>query len=75
MPFRADVFVTNYVGIPIFFVLWLGYKMAYHTRVIPASEVDLVTGLRAIDEEEQQYLVCEAAKGPQGTLRKMWESL
>lgn len=39
------------------------------------EEVDLTTGLRAIDEEEQRYLEQEAAKGPQSKLKQFWDSL
>jgi amino acid transporter len=55
--------------------LWAGYKLVYKTRVIPADKVDLITGLRAIDEEEKRYLADEATKGPQSKLRKFWDSL
>jgi yeast amino acid transporter len=75
IPFKADTFVTNYVGLPIFFFLWLGYKIYYKTKMIPAHEVDLVTGVRQIDEEEERYLAEEAAKGPRSTLQKLWDGL
>jgi amino acid transporter len=55
--------------------LWAGYKLFYKTSVISAEKVDLVTGLRAIDEEEERYLADEAAKGPQSKLAKCWDSL
>ncbi|KAF9464654.1 dicarbixylic amino acid permease [Collybia nuda] len=75
MPFKADTFVTSYIGIPIFFILWLGYKVMYKTSVIPSKEVDLITGLREIDEEENRFLADQAAKGPRSTLKKVWDSL
>ncbi|KAF8077993.1 dicarbixylic amino acid permease [Lyophyllum atratum] len=75
MPFKTDTFVTSYIGIPVFFVLWLGYKLIYRTRLIPLKEVDLVTGLRQIDEEEEKFLEMQAALGPRSTLKKLWDSL
>lgn len=39
-----------------FFVFWLGYKIFYRTKVIRPIEVDLITGKREIDEQEQKYL-------------------
>jgi len=75
IPFTTDVFVTNYIGLPIFFFLWLGYKLWYKTKVIPPHEVDLVTGIRQIDEEEEKFLAEEATKGPRTTLGKLWDSL
>ncbi|TFK42627.1 dicarbixylic amino acid permease [Crucibulum laeve] len=75
IPWRADNFVTNYVAVPIYFILWASYKFFMKTKVIPSEEVDLVTGLRAIDEEEERYLADEAAKGPQSRLKKLWNAL
>ena len=65
----------SYVAVPIFFFLWAGYKLFRKTRVIAPHNVDLVTGLRQIEEEEQKYLADEAAKGPQTRLGKLWDSL
>jgi amino acid transporter len=67
--------IRSYIGLPTFFVLWLGYKIAYRTKFIPSSKVDLVTGLRAIDEEEENFLADQAAKGPQSRWRNLWDSL
>jgi len=75
LPWKADNFVTSYIAIPIFLLLWAGYKVVYKTKAIPADKVDLVTGLRTIDEEEGRYLADEAAKGPRSKLRKFWDSL
>jgi len=75
MPWNAANFVTSYVAVPVFFFLWIGYKLVFRTRVILPQRVDLVTGLRAIEEEERKYLADEAAKGPQSKLRKLWDSL
>jgi amino acid transporter len=75
LPWNVANFITSYIAVPIFFVLWLGYKLIFKTRVILPKHVDLVTGLRAIDEEEEQYLEYEKAKGPQGRFRKIWDAL
>jgi amino acid transporter len=75
IPFHVDTFVTNYIGLPIYFFLWLGYKLYYKTRMIPPTHVDLVTGIRQIDEEEEKYLAEEATKGPRSFLGRMWDSL
>jgi len=75
IPFTVDTFVTSYVGLPTFFILWLGYKILYRTKLIPADKVDLVTGLRAIDEEEEKFLAEQAAKGPRTRWMKIWDSL
>ncbi|KAG1756833.1 dicarboxylic amino acid permease [Suillus paluster] len=61
-PFTSALFITSYLPIPLFFVLWLGYKLRYRTRVIPASKVDLITGKREIDEEEERFVLREKAR-------------
>jgi len=75
IPFKSDTFVTSYIGIPIFLVLWLGYRILYRSKLIPPKEVDLVTGLRQIDEEEEKFLEMQAELGPRGRWQKMWDSL
>ena len=65
----------SYIAIPIFLILWWGYKLTRKTKVIPPSEIDLVTGLRRIDDEEKKFLAEEAAKGPRTRWQKMWDSL
>ncbi|KAJ7905440.1 dicarbixylic amino acid permease [Mycena olivaceomarginata] len=75
MPFKADTFVTSYIGLPIFACLYGGYKVFYRTRQIPADKVDLVTGLKAIDDAEERYLLEEKARGPQSFVGKLWDSL
>jgi amino acid transporter len=52
----------SYLPIPLFGALWLGYKLRFGTRLIPASKVDLVTGKREIDEEEERFVLLEKAR-------------
>ncbi|KAF9030758.1 dicarbixylic amino acid permease [Panaeolus papilionaceus] len=75
IPWNAANFVTSYIAVPIFFFMWIGYKIMYRTKSIPLGEVDLITGLRAIDEEEEKYLREEATKGPRTRLQRIWDSL
>ncbi|GAB1517478.1 amino acid transporter [Rhizoctonia solani] len=51
------------------------YKIYYKTKVIPPREVDLITGKREIDEEEEQYLAQQAALGPRTWKQKLWDAL
>ncbi|CBQ73746.1 probable general amino acid permease [Sporisorium reilianum SRZ2] len=49
--FTASGFLTNYLGIPVFFVPWLGWKLWHKTKVVKLAEVDLDSGrLRKEDE-------------------------
>jgi len=75
IPWKVDSFLTNYIGIPVFFVFWLSYKLVKKTKVIPPEHVDLVTGIQEIDDEEKRYLLEEEAKGPQKWYKKLWDSL
>lgn len=52
-----------------------GYKIFYRTSLIPPAEVDLISGKREIDEEEEQYLAAQEAKGPQTWKQKLWDAL
>lgn len=65
----------SYIGIPIFLILWLGYKLVYRTRVIPPKDVDLVSGIRTIDEEEAKFVAEEKAKGPRSFAGRIWDSM
>jgi Amino acid transporters len=55
--------------------LWLGYKLTFKTKVIPPKHVDLVTGMRAIDDEEERFLAEQEALGPRSAIKKFWDSL
>ncbi|KAF9521130.1 hypothetical protein BS47DRAFT_1286143, partial [Hydnum rufescens UP504] len=65
MPWNKTNFVTSYIGFPVFFVLWIGYKIVFKTRVVPLKEVDLISGKRVIDDAEADYSQKKAAQGPQ----------
>ncbi|KAK7054938.1 amino acid transporter [Paramarasmius palmivorus] len=77
--FKVDTFVTSYIAIPTFVVMYIGYKVFRKTTVHPISEVDLVTGLKEIDEEERRYLAqhkAEAeARGPRTRWQKIWDNM
>jgi amino acid transporter len=75
IPFKSDTFVTSYIAIPIFFVLWAGYKLYFKTEIIPLMQVDLISGKREIDEEEEQFLLEQAKLGPRTRWQRIWDSL
>jgi len=47
----------------------------WHTTTIPASEADLFSGKREIDEEEEKFLEREKLKGPRSAWQRIWDSL
>jgi amino acid transporter len=75
LPWNTANFITSYIAVPMFFFLWIGYKTVMKTKVIPLDRVDLITGLKAIDDEEKRYLENEAARGPRSKLGKFWDAL
>ncbi|EIM81052.1 amino acid transporter [Stereum hirsutum FP-91666 SS1] len=38
-------FITNYLPIPIFIILYFGYKFWYKTKIVSLEEMDFVTGI------------------------------
>ncbi|CDZ98123.1 dicarboxylic amino acid permease [Phaffia rhodozyma] len=58
--FQPISFVTNYIGLPVFAIAYFGYKLVYKTKIIPPAEVDLVSGIREIDENEAENEALEA---------------
>ncbi|KAI0030743.1 dicarbixylic amino acid permease [Vararia minispora EC-137] len=75
LPFNRANFVTSYIAIPVFFVFWIGYKVFYRTKTIPSESVDLISGKREIDEEEERFIEEEKAKGPPTFWGRVWDGL
>ncbi|KAI0831198.1 dicarbixylic amino acid permease [Trametes gibbosa] len=75
IPFTKDTFVTAYIGLPVFVVFYVGYKLYYRTSLIPSEKVDLITGKREIDEEEERFNREQEARGPRTRWQKLWENL
>jgi yeast amino acid transporter len=55
MPWDASDFVTAYIGIPIFFALFLGYKLFKRTKLITYEDIDLHTGKDVLDAMEDSW--------------------
>ncbi|EPQ25903.1 uncharacterized protein PFL1_06576 [Pseudozyma flocculosa PF-1] len=52
--FTATSFLTSYLGIPLFFVPWIGYKLWYKTKMVRIEDIDLDSGrLDPKDEVEE----------------------
>lgn len=48
-------FITNYIGLPIFFILMIGWKLWHKTKFIRPEDVDLKTGAREFDEADAEF--------------------
>ncbi|KAG9310163.1 hypothetical protein JVU11DRAFT_9784 [Chiua virens] len=64
---------SAYIPIPIFIILWVGYKVYFRTSAVPAAEVDLITGKQEIDDEEEAFLASEKLGGPQSRWQRFWD--
>ena len=75
LPFTKDTFVTSYIALPVFALCYSGYKLYYRSQLIPSDKVDLITGKREIDEEEERFNLEQEAKGPRTRWQRLWDSL
>lgn len=41
-------FITNYLPVPVFFILYFGYKFTMKTKIVSASEMDFSTGVTSL---------------------------
>ncbi|KAL8276934.1 hypothetical protein RQP46_010662 [Phenoliferia psychrophenolica] len=72
--FNKKTFITNYIGLPVFVAIWLGWKLWYGTTMISLRDVDLTSGRREIDEEEVALNAADdAAWAQKSAWRKVWE--
>ncbi|KAF2101866.1 amino acid permease-like protein [Rhizodiscina lignyota] len=60
-PFDAGTFVDAYILLPLFSLIYLGYKFVFKTRFWRAHEIDLDAGRRKDLEAEQLFVASEHA--------------
>lgn len=69
-------FITGYLGIPVYFILFFGYKLVKRTKLIKPGMADLMTGKKEIDDEEDEFVEGEKeAHGPGGSKAGKWYKL
>jgi len=54
--FGAAKFLTAYINIPIFVVLYFGYKIVKRTSIWKPLEMDFVTGIPSLEETETEEI-------------------
>ena len=54
--FTASGFLSNYLGIPVFFLPWIGWKLWHKTKVVKLSEVDLDSGRLSPKDEAPEKI-------------------
>ena len=70
-----DMLYSSYIGIPTFFIFFFGYKFWFRTKVIPPAAVDLFSGKREIDEEEERFIEEEKARGERSRWQRFFDEL
>ncbi|KAI1824135.1 AAT family amino acid transporter [Xylaria intraflava] len=66
--FSAKSFVPPYIDVPIFFVLYFGYKFFKGSKVVPLAEMDLWSGKAEIDSLEGTWPEVK----PRNFLERIW---
>ena len=76
-PFDAGTFVDAYIMLPVFVIMFVGYKILFKTRFRRSQEVDLDTGMRKDLDMRDEYLQGNSDTGPQGKqgfVQKLWRN-
>ncbi|KUJ06915.1 AAT family amino acid transporter [Mollisia scopiformis] len=55
-PTTAENFFETFLCVPLFLVLYLGYKIVYKTKFVDPKEADLQTGRRPLTESDIAFL-------------------
>jgi amino acid transporter len=67
--FTATRFLTSYLGIPLFFIPLVGWKLWHKTKIVSAAEIDLYTGRHIFGPEDE----VEEEKAPKRSFwRRAW---
>lgn len=69
---NTSTFVTTYICIPMYLVMWLGWKFWHKTKFVSLSEMDFDTGRRQIDEDEEAEKIKED-QTPKSALQRLWD--
>lgn len=59
--FTYKDFITGYIVLPVFVIMFVGFKLIYKTELIRPEDVDLTTYRDVIDAEEERF-AAEAAE-------------
>ncbi|KAE8442790.1 hypothetical protein EG329_002823 [Mollisiaceae sp. DMI_Dod_QoI] len=72
--FDTRTFVTTYLGIPLYIIMFVCYKLIMKTEVVRPETADLYGGKARIDAEEAEFIAAEAARkgGPETKAEKIY---
>jgi amino acid transporter len=73
-PFDKDTFITTYLGIPLYIIMYFGHKIYMKTKVIKPEDVDMYSGKARIDAEEAEFVAAQLERkgGPETTVEKIY---
>ena len=54
--FDYKTFITGYLGIPLYIIMYFGYKIVKKSKILTPQEVDLFSGKKEIDDEEAEFV-------------------
>jgi amino acid transporter len=57
--FDHSTFITTYLGIPLYIIMFVGYKIIMKTEMVDPATADLYGGKARIDAEEAEWLARE----------------
>jgi amino acid transporter len=60
--FDTSTFVTTYLGIPLYFIMFFGFKFIKGAHRVRPETADLFSGKARIDAEEEEFLAQEQAR-------------
>lgn len=63
--FDYKTFISGYIGIPVYAICYVGYKLVYRSKLIKPEDVDLYTFKAAIDAEEEEGKLLELERKEQ----------
>jgi amino acid transporter len=58
----TDTPCSGYLGIPLYLIMILGYKLVMKSERVRPETADLFSGKDKIDREEEEFLAQQAAK-------------
>lgn len=59
-PFNFSNFLSAYITLPVFFIIYFVYKYVKKTRIIPLAEIDLITDSHRAREKDDVVYVIES---------------
>lgn len=60
--FDTRTFVTTYLGIPLYIIMFFGHKFYTKSKLIKPEDCDLYSGKKRIDDEEAEFLAQQLEK-------------